>query len=160
MIYGLGLMKGRSLPCQDFPAFLEGGWWQRGKHILSDSLLNLPCLCRAIKWSGALISYLQARRRWERLERNVRSGHRIPRGTESTLVRAEGGGEPLCTSLLMIFFPPHQKRGGWCLCKELKTIQKRLVWTESLSNFFLSSSCGSFCSVAWAAARGQCASFW
>lgn len=34
---------------------------QRDKHILSHSPLNLPCLCRAIKWSDALISKLQAR---------------------------------------------------------------------------------------------------
>lgn len=61
------------------------------------------------------------------MERDVRSGHRIPQGTESTLVRAAGAGEPLHISLLMIFFLPHQKREGWCLGEELKTVRKMLV---------------------------------
>lgn len=105
------LKEGKKPPLPSPPRVLwevgDGrGRVQRGKHILCDSPLNLLCLCRAVKWSDALTSKLQARGKWERLERDVRSGHRIPGGTESTSVRDEGGGELLYTSLLMNFLPP------------------------------------------------------
>lgn len=118
-------------------------WRCRGSKyiLLSDSPLNLLCLCRGMKWHQ-FPNYKQ------------RGNEKVGEKREFTSQETGESWKWWRTSFMLPscwFLFHHQTRHGWCLTKELRTVRKRLVvWNKSLG-LFSSSSFGSFCNPTQAA---------